>query len=535
MRKVVLVVVALLVVSAVVRSADWLTDGGNPQRTAWQKDEKTLTIDNVKNLKLLWKLKTDNEPREMHSLLPALIVSRVTTSSGPREIAIVTGVSDNIYAIDVENGTLLWKNHFEFTAGPVPRGAGTLCPGGITATPVIGPTSTTGKYTIYVASWDGLLHQLNVADGTDVAPPSKFMLPNGKPYALNLWENVVYTHTAQGCGGNPNLIYAYDLASRRVSIYAPAGGGMWGRTGPPIDSTGRVYAGTGDALFDPQNQIYGQAWIAVKLDPQTKELKLKDYYAPSNAEWMFKRDLDLNVTPAIFTQKGRELWVSSSKECRIWLLDTKYFGGEDHRTPLYRTPLLCNEEVNFAAAGVWGSMASWEDSRGTRWVLTPFWGPKHPQYKYPIEHGPVTHGAVAAFKVVQKGIKFELEPAWLSRDMNQAEPPVVANGIVFGYGSGEDASQRWVEPPPGGPAEPVVNPRNPVTGDELPVSTQSAIRIAASTHAILYALDGQTGKELWSSGDQIKSWNHWSGLSVANGRVYISTYDGTIYCFGLGK
>jgi len=191
--------------------------------------------------------------------------------------------------------------------------------------------------------------------------------------------------------------------------------------------------------------------------------------------------------------------------------------------------------VNFAAAGVWGSMASWEDSRGTRWVLTPFWGPKHPQYKYPIEHGPVTHGAVAAFKVVQKGSKFELEPAWLSRDMNQAEPPVVANGIVFGYGSGEDASQRWVEPPPGGPAEPVVNPRNPVTGDELPVSTQSAIRIAASTHAILYALDGQTGKELWSSGDQIKSWNHWSGLSVANGRVYISTYDGTIYCFGLGK
>jgi len=326
-------------------------------------------------MKLLWKLKTDNEPREMHSLLPALIVSRVATSSGPREIAIVTGVSDNIYAIDVETGTLLWKKHFEFTAGPVPKGAGTLCPGGITATPVIGPTSTAGKYTIYAASWDGLLHQLNVADGADVAPASKFMPPNGKPYALNLWENVIYTHTAQGCGGNANIIYAYDLASRRVSIYAPAGGGMWGRTGPPIDSSGTVYAGTGDALFDPQNQIYGQAWIAVKLDPQTKELKLKDYYAPSNAEWMFKRDLDLNVTPAIFTHKGRELWVSSSKECRIWLLDTKYFGGEDHRTPLYRTPLLCNEEVNFAAAGVWGSMASWEDSRGTRWVLTPFWGP----------------------------------------------------------------------------------------------------------------------------------------------------------------
>ena len=55
------------------------------------------------------------------------------------------------------------------------------------------------------------------------------------------------------------------------------------------------------------------------------------------------------------------------------------------------------------------------DAKGSRWVLTPFWGPKHPQYKYPIEHGPVTHGAIAAFKVVEKGKKFALEPAWLSR------------------------------------------------------------------------------------------------------------------------
>jgi outer membrane protein assembly factor BamB len=532
MRKV-LILVGLMFSSLVAIGADWLTDGGNPQRTAWQKDEKTLTTENVKNMKLLWKVKTDNLPREMHSLLPALIVGRATTSSGPKEIAVVTGVSDNIYAIDVESGALLWKKHFEYTAGPLPRGGGTLCPGGITATPVIGPTSTPGKYTIYAASWDGTLYQLNLEDGTDVAPPSKFMPPNGKPYALNLWDNVIYTHTAQGCGGNPNVIYAYDLAGHRVSAYAPAGGGMWGRTGPAIDSTGAVYAGTGDANYDPDHQIYGQAFVAVKMDPQTKEFKLKDYYAPTNAEWMFKRDLDMNVTPAIFTYKGRELFVSSSKECRIWLLDTKYFGGEDHRTPLDRTPLICNEEVNFAAAGVWGSMASWEDSKGTRWVLTPFWGPKHPQYKYPMEHGPVTHGAVAAFKVVQKGRKFALEPAWLSRDMNQAEPPVIANGVVFAYGSGENAEQRWPEPPPGVAAPEFPNPV--VNGVEIPMSGQSQRRIASSTRAVLYALDGQTGKELWSSGDQITSFNHWTGLSVANGRVYISTYDGTVYCFGLGK
>ena len=62
----------------------------------------------------------------------------------------------------------------------------------------------------------------------------------------------------------------------------------------------------------------------------------------------------------------------------------------------------------------------------------------------------------------------------------------------------------------------------------------AANRIAHSTHATIYALDAHTGKELWSSGDQIASFNHFSGLSVANGRVYIGTYDGTLYCFAVG-
>src|SRR5579872_1121030 len=199
--------------------ADWLTDAGGPQRNNWQKDEKILAVNTVKNMKLLWKLHLDNEPRQMHSLFPPLIVERVNTRSGVKQIAIEAGVSDNIYAIDVEKGALLWKKHFTSTWTPPPnggRGGGILCPGGITATPVIGPAGTPGKYTVYAASWDGMLHQLNVADGEDVAPPSSFMPPNGKPYGLNLYKGVIYTHTAQGCGGNPNVIYAFDLETGKV-------------------------------------------------------------------------------------------------------------------------------------------------------------------------------------------------------------------------------------------------------------------------------------------------------------------------------
>ena len=57
---------------------------------------------------------------------------------------------------------------------------------------------------------------------------------NGKPYALNLVNNVIYTHTAQGCGGNPNMAYSYDLATNKVGSWGPAGGGMWGRSGPAV-------------------------------------------------------------------------------------------------------------------------------------------------------------------------------------------------------------------------------------------------------------------------------------------------------------
>jgi outer membrane protein assembly factor BamB len=493
------------------RKADWLTDGGDPQRTAWQRHETILTKDTVRDMKLLWKIRTDNQPRQMHNLFPPLVAGNVATSSGAKEIAIVAGVSDNVYGIDVASGTLLWKRKFDSTFPEVPggRGGGVLCPGGLTATPVLEERSP-GTYVAYAISWDGRLRTLDVGTGAEIEPPQLFVPPNGKPYALNLVKGVIYTATAQGCGGNPNNFYAFDLATKKVGNWAPGSGGMWPRTGPSVGQDGTVYAGSGDGDYLPDQQIFGQAMIGVKQNPETKALELKDWYAPSNAFWMRKRDLDFNASSPIFDYKGKEYLVSSSKECRIWLLDTAMLGGEDHRTPVYRTPLVCNEEVNFTM-GVWGALASWEEPNGTRWVLAPFWGPKHPQFKAPIEHGTVVYGAVAAFKLTDRAGKVVLAPAWLSRDMYMAEPPVIANGIVFGYGSGESTTQRWAEPGHVGGAQG---------------------RIQESTHAILYALDAQTGAELWSSGDQIASWNHFSGLTVANGRVYIGTYDGMLYCFG---
>src|SRR5688572_8047230 len=94
-------------------AADWLTDGGDTRRTNWQQDEKIITKTNVKDLKLIWKVKLDNKPRQMHSLLEPLIIGSVNTAIGPKQLVIQAGVSDNLYALDADTGQIVWKRHFD--------------------------------------------------------------------------------------------------------------------------------------------------------------------------------------------------------------------------------------------------------------------------------------------------------------------------------------------------------------------------------------------------------------------------------------
>jgi hypothetical protein len=495
--------------------ANWLTDGGDPQRTSWQKHETLISPATARHMKLLWTLQLDSEPRQLHNLFPPLIVSDVKTPQGLRQIGIVAAISDNVFGIDLDTGKQIWKRHFDSTYQEPVNGRGPypLCPGGLTATPVVAPTATRGKYIVYAVSWDGRLRQLDAATGEDLAAPEPFLPSNGKPYALNLVNNVIYTTTAQGCGGNPNQFYSYDLATKKVGSLNPGSGGLWPRLGPSIGKDGSLYAGSGDGDYLPEEQVFGQAIVAVKQNPKTKALEMTDWFAPSNAAWLRKRDLDMNTTGPVFDYKGKEYTAQASKECRIWLLETSGLGGEDHRTPVYRTPLVCNEEVQFAGAGPWGALSTWEETDGTRWVLMPFWGPKHAQFAAPLEYGQVVQGAIAAFKVEEKNGAVQLTPAWLSRNMHQADPAIIANGVVFGYGNGEDTAQS--------------------TADIGLAYNTAANRIAHSAHATLYALDARTGAELWSSGNQIASFNHFTSLSLANGRVYIGTFDGKLYSFGV--
>jgi outer membrane protein assembly factor BamB len=499
---------------------DYWTDGADIERSGWVKNEKILTKANVGTLKLKWKLETGNQPRALHGLMPVLVIGQLATSAGVKQVGIVNGISDNLYAFDVETGKILWQKHWDYEAPPGaggggggaaqqdPRRLGFLRPGGSSDTPVIGPADAQGRRPLYFVTGDGMLHTLNAADGSDLQPPFKFF--GGKGWALNLAGNTLWLQTTYA--GASIAAVRLDDPEKKVMTWNAGSGGAWGRRGVAVDSTGTAWTTTGDGVYDLTSdpKRYANSVVGVQID--NGQMKLKDYYTPTNWEWLRKRDLDPNNTPTIFKYKGRELIAASGKECRLYLLDPESAGGENHQTPAYKTSLFCNEEVDFQDMGSWGALSSWEDTSGTRWVLAPFWGPVHSQAKFPISYGPVKEGGVAAYKLVERGGKLEFAPAWVSRDMKRGEPVLIVNGMVIGYGSGEETKQAW---------------------PDIGLQFDSSIRAAKGTRATIYVLDAITGKELWSSGDQIHQWNHFSGVTAVNGRIYLSTYEGTLYCFGV--
>ncbi len=531
MRKVAIVSICLFfaMLSLAQFRRGWTTYGGDPQRTGWNKTENELNLENVRNLKLEWSLKLNNASKELNSLTVPLVTGVLITPRGFKELVIVAGASDKVFAIDTDTGKLYWEKTMSVAAQPQGgRPAHWLCPNALNADPVIAPLPQMpgespgpggGRFRgqgVYVIASDGKLHGFNLISGEDVIPPVQFVPPLSKNWALNAEGSRLYTVTSQGCGGAHSGVWSLDLndpqhkvANFLVGSTRPGGAGIWGRGGAALTSEGNIIVETGDGAYDPAKGDYADSVIEL-----SKDLKLLDYYTPSNRGWITRKDLDMgNLTPVVFKYKSWELVAAAGKEGVLYLLDAKSLGGPNHRTPLFRSPLLTNEEVNFAGRGFWGSLSTWEDESGARWLYAPAWGPPTPNTKFPTSYGPTPNGSVMAFKVETQNDKPVLVPTWNSVDMSLPTPVVIANGVVYAISDGDNPAQS-------GPNGGVLN---------------TAERIKNVGHAVLYALDAKTGKVLYSSGDTIKTFSHFNAPVVASGRVYATTHDSTLYAFSLGN
>ncbi len=492
--------------------ADWLTYGADPQRTGYARGETKLSRETIKSLRLQWKLKLDDTAKELTSLTAPLVAEQVYTSRGVKDIVVVAGASDTLYAIDADTGKLLWQKTFQIEGSPKQK-PHWLCPNALNATPTIEKGGRgLGERTVHIIASDGKLHSLNIINGEDRHTPTQFVPPFSKNWSLNLVNGILYTSTSQGCNGAKSGVYAMDLSdpSRPVKFFqaAPAGGGIWGRAGVAVSADGLVFAETGDGPYDPAQGKLTDTILALSA----RDLKLVDYYTPANREWITKKDLDMgNISPVVFPFKQRELVVGGGKEGVLYLMDAKSLGGSTHRKPLFRSPLYLNEDVDFAGRGFWGAFATYADAEGNRWVYAPAWGPVHSGApSFPLTNGPTPNGSIMAFRVEEKDGGPVLVPAWISRDLDVPEPPVIANGVVFALSSGENVRQL----------------------DSAGHILDSHARASAPRgNAVLYAFDASTGKELFSSEKIISSFTHFSGLAISSGRVYVTTFDSTVYAF----
>lgn len=524
------------------RPVDWPSFGGDARRTGWERSDTRITKDNIKDFQLVLKRKFEKQQAGARTLTPPVIIGLLISYKGFKELGFVAGNSGMLWALDVDLNRMFWQKRLEPPPAKPAAGSSPICADALPAIPALTPPITFGSRRpaglpaatppgtpvspgqpptpaakpaelparlggggfggprpIYLVTSDGKLHQFNTSDGSDQFPPMNFLPANAKASTLTLNANVMYTTTSGNCGGSQDAVWAIDLAMEEpaVASFPLHGGDAGGTGGYALGNDGTVYVQTGPGPSDPASGKWSNTLLALAH----KDLKLKDHFSVPASGSSESSPSGMNVTtPVVFEFMGRDLIVSAGIDGRLYLLDSKSIGGADHKTPLYRTPQLT---AGGSTHGIYGGISSWEDAEGTRYVAAPVWGPVSQELKVSMTNGATPNGAVVAFKVEEQGGKPVLTPAWVSRDMQSPQAPVITSGVVFALSSGSYTRQ----------------------GTEL--------RPNNSTRATLYALDGSTGKEMYSTGDQVSAPANLTGAAVANGRVFFTTTDSTLYAFGI--
>ncbi len=434
---------------------------------------------------LLWKRKLPNEPVQLNSLMPAILMDRYIGYRGFRSFAFVAGSSNAVWAIDSDLNRVEWETKF-----PVKAAAGSAnCPGGLTS-PIARPTiaaypvpnsfgglggrgaaahSDVGRpgegavtiaaalrpaanpnpppamprnpvrrppAVIYALSSDGKLHAMYISNGVEPDSALPFLPADANADGLIVIDEIAYAST-HNCNGAPAGVWALDLSTKQVSSWKPASGDIAGSAGPAFGPDGTVYAAT-------------TAGELVALNAE--KLTLKASYSSGGQGF--------TTSPVVFPYRQKNLIAAAAKDGTIHVIE---------ESSANKAFLKSRASAILGA----GALSTWQSVGGTRWLLA------------------ATGDSIKAWRIVDRNGAAVIEEGWTSREMRSPLPPMIINGVVFALAGGDKTSS-----------------------------------------AILYALDGATGKPLWDSGKTITSFAHSGGLSGGAGQIYFGTYDGTLYAFG---
>jgi hypothetical protein len=484
---------------------NWSTARNDAGHAGFQKAENLISKDSIEKFKFLWKIKLGAESKELQSYSEPLIVLRLINARGFKDLVVWTGTED-VYAVDSELGAMVWTKHYDVKPSacggtnlasvmepPPTINFGARRAPGTPPPPQPPPMAASARRLgvapggggfgirgIYVLTGDGFLHEQVLATGADFAPPVKFLPgPGGISTGLSMSGKVLYTATKAGCSGTQNAFWSINLASSDypVSSYQTKTTVPLVVMGPTIGEGGVAYLVTGAGATDSQVGVHANSIVALSADA-----KVTDWYTPTGPGELG------NMTPVAFTYKKKKLLAAPGKNGSFVLLDRESLGGTDHQTPLAQTTPAFKTTSNSVSA-----LASWQDANGSQWVLASVPEAVDGGVKFANTNGAAPHGSIVAFKLDDADGKTSLTPSWISRDLINPAPPVIANGVVIALSQGN-----------------------------------------AKTPAQLFVLDAATGKELYSSGDAVSTYAHLAGVSVGDGHAFFVTHDNTLYSFGIG-
>jgi outer membrane protein assembly factor BamB len=427
------------------RAQDWTTAGYDAQRSSWVRAEGKISAATLQRpgFQLLWKLEVADPSTAERALTPPVLLDLVIGYRGFRALAFVAAPSDHVVAIDTDLGRVEWERQLapgapsaaglpacvrEMTpnlarptnaALPVLIGGGSRArqpargavgepgEGAVTLAPLVArrpeapgppprpppprppaPRPTPRPFPIvYVLPSDGMLHTLNVMNGSDAEAPVPFLPPHANARGLIVVDTVAYVATSRGCGAAPNAVWALDLGTHQATRWP---GRVAGADGPAIGPDGTIYVTTSDGQL-------------VVLEPRT--LKPRTMYRSGGPAF--------SSSPVIFDRGGRLLFAASSRDGRIRLLDSR-------RTTFVTTPL------SQTAAD---ALASWADTDDTHWL---------------VASAGSRGSALAAWKVIQQDSVPRLDPGWVSRHIPAPLAPVVVNDVIFVLSRGAPSSSAVV-------------------------------------------------------------------------------------------
>jgi outer membrane protein assembly factor BamB len=466
---------------------DWSTGGGDAQRSSWVRTDAKISPESIAKpgFQVAWKVKLPNEARQGNAVFAPVLLERYIGYRGFRSFAFAGGSSENVFAVDTDLGRVEWQKHFR-----VETAAGTAtCPGGMTA------ASTEPALAALPAMNDGRGGRAGGRGG-----PARSGV--GAPL-----EGAVTIAASMAAAANPAA-----GGGRGRGAIIPGAPGAPAVPGPRGRMPSMVYALSGDGAFHAMYVSNGdEPEPPVKFLPahaNAKDLMLVDNVAYAvtvnncggvpNGIWA----LDV-ASKSVANWSGNGVGAAigpdgiyvTTADGDLVLLEAKtlakkasYSGGAAFST----APVLFESKgkIMLAAATKDGNLhladaatmtgtgaktglsadalSTWQDSTGTRWLLAA--GAK----------------SVGAWKVGDT-----LQPGWTSREIASPLTPIVVNGVVFAVAGG-----------------------------------------SRSSRAVMYALDGFTGKELWNSGNAITSFAPRSaGLAAGGSQIYLGTSDGTLWAF----